>query len=202
MVAVRDVGVPLSHMQYIASYPCGIVVNGRNGPYCRWWFITNNGGILVNKNGQRFITEKEGICHVTPSLASQPDGCHYVLCDQAGWDRTLSKIKLGALIGLPSWPAERVEAEFKVGKNLWKCDTLEELCQKSGMNLDGLKKQIATWNEAAKNHNDLQFGRSDKDMYPLGKGPYYMIRMEPWNNLSCGGVRVNEDLQVLGHETC
>ena len=102
------------------------------------------------------------------------------------------------MIGLPSWPAERVEAEFKVGKNLWKCDTLEELCQKSGMNLDGLKKQIATWNEAAKNHNDLQFGRSDKDMYPLGKGPYYMIRMEPWNNLSCGGVRVNEDLQVLG----
>lgn len=198
MVAVRDVGVPLSHMQYIASYPCGIVVNGRNGPYCRWWFITNNGGILVNKNGQRFITEKEGICHVTPSLASQPDGCHYVLVDQAGWERTLDKIKLGALIGLPSWPAERVEAEFKAGKNLWKCDTLEELCQKSGMNLDGLKKQIATWNEAAKNHNDLQFGRSDKDMYPLGKGPYYMIRMEPWNNLSCGGVRVNEDLQVLG----
>ena len=35
-------------------------------------------------------------------------------------------------------------------------------------------------------------------MYPLGKGPYYMLRMEPWNNLSCGGVRVNEDLQVLG----
>ncbi|WP_348702423.1 FAD-dependent oxidoreductase [Turicimonas muris] len=80
-IAVRDVGVPLSHMQYIASYPCGIVINGRNGPYCRWWFITNNGGILVNKNGQRFITEKEGICHVTPHLAFQPEGCHYVLTD-------------------------------------------------------------------------------------------------------------------------
>ena len=54
MIAVRDIGVPLSHMQYIASYPCGIVTHGRNGPYCRWWFITNHGGILVNKNGQRF----------------------------------------------------------------------------------------------------------------------------------------------------
>ncbi len=43
-IAIRDVGAPLSHMQYIASYPCGIVINGRNGPYCRWWFITNNGG--------------------------------------------------------------------------------------------------------------------------------------------------------------
>ena len=31
-IAVRDVGVlTLSHMQYIASYPCGIVINGRNG---------------------------------------------------------------------------------------------------------------------------------------------------------------------------
>ena len=78
MVAVRDVGVPLSHMQYIASYPCGIVVNGRNGPYCRWWFITNNGGILVNKNGQRFITEKEGICHVTMFAPVNIDGTNYV----------------------------------------------------------------------------------------------------------------------------
>ena len=58
LTAVSDVGVPLSHMQYIASYTCGIVTGGRNGPYCRWWFITNQGGILVNKNGKRFVTEK------------------------------------------------------------------------------------------------------------------------------------------------
>ncbi|MDY4162907.1 MAG: FAD-binding protein [Sutterella sp.] len=197
MIAVRDVGVPLSHMQYIASYPCGIVVNGRNGPYCRWWFITNNGGILVNKNGKRFITEKEGICHVTPHLAHNPDGCHYVLADQAGWERTLTKIKLSALVGLPSWTAERIEAEFKAGKNLWKCDTIEELCEKSGVNLEGLKAQIATWNKAVETKNDTQFGRTDQQ-WKIGKGPYYMIRMFPWNNLSCGGVRVTEHFEVLG----
>ena len=81
LTAVSDVGVPLSHMQYIASYTCGIVTGGRNGPYCRWWFITNQGGVLVNKNGKRFVTEKEGICHVTPHLAHNPDGCHYVLAE-------------------------------------------------------------------------------------------------------------------------
>lgn len=197
LTAVRDIGVPLSHMQYIASYPCGIVVNGRNGPYCRWWFITNNGGILVNKNGKRFITEKEGICHVTPHLAFQPDGCHYVLTDQAGWERTLKKIKLGALVGLPSWPEERVNKEFALGKNLWKCDTLEELCEKSGMNLAGLKEQIEVWNKAVETKNDAQFGRTDQQ-WKIGKGSYYMIRMFPWNNLSCGGVRVTEDFQVIG----
>ena len=27
---------------------------------------------------------------------------------------------------------------------------------------------------------------------------WYMIRMFPWNNLSCGGVRVTEKFEVLG----
>ena len=139
MISVRDVGVPLSHMQYIASYPCGIVVNGRNGPYCRWWFIT--------------------------------------------------KIKLSELVGLPSWTAERIEAEFKAGKNLWKCNIIEELCRKSGVNLKGLKAQLAQWNKAVESKNDTQYGRTDQQ-FKIGKGPYYMIRMFPWNNLSCGGVRV------------
>ena len=162
LTAVSDVGVPLSHMQYIASYTCGIVTGGRNGPYCRWWFITNQGGILVNKNGKRFVTEKEGICHVTPHLAHNPDGCHYVLADQATWDRTLKTIKLSVLVGLPSWTEERVLKEFELGKNLWKADTLEELCQKSGMNLEGLKGQIELWNKAVETKNDTQFGRTDQ----------------------------------------
>ena len=197
LTAVRDVGVPLSHMQYIASYPCGIVVNGRNGPYCRFWFITNQGGILINKNGKRFVTEKEGICHITPHLAHNPDGCHYVLADQASWDRTLKTIKLGALVGLPSWTEERINAEFALGKNLWKADTLEELCQKSGVDLKGLQDQIAIWNKAVEAKNDTQFGRTDMQ-HKIGAGPYRMIRMFPWNNLSCGGVRVTEQFQVLG----
>lgn len=197
LTAVRDLGTPLSHMQYIASYPCGVVTHGRNGPYCRWWFITNNGGILINKNGKRFITEKEGICHVTPSLAFNPDGCHYVLADEATWQRTLQKIKLSALVGLPSWTAERVESEFQKGQNLWKAATLEELCEKSGVNLEGLKEQLAVWNKAVETKNDLQFGRKDQE-WKIEKGPYYLIRMFSWNNLSCGGVRVTEHFEVLG----
>lgn len=197
MIAVRDLGVPLSHMQYIASYPCGIVTHGRNGPYCRWWFISNQGGILINKNGKRFVTEKEGINHVTPLLALNPDGCHYILADQATWDRTLKTIKLDALIGLPSWSAERINAEFKAGKNLWHCDTIEELAKESGVNYEGLKQQLETWNKAVETKVDNQFGRTDQQ-YKLEKGPWYMIRMFPWNNLSCGGVRVTEHFEVLG----
>ena len=100
-------------------------------------------------------------------------------------------------MGLPSWSEERVLAEFKKQENLWKCDTLEELCKESGVNLAGLKDQIAVWNKAVDTKVDNQFGRTDQK-YKIGKGPYYMIRMFPWNNLSCGGVRVTEEFQVLG----
>jgi fumarate reductase flavoprotein subunit len=198
MLAVRDVGVPLSHMQYIASYPCGVVINGRNGPFCRWWLMTANGGILINKNGKRFVTEREGICHVTPLLASNPDGCHYVLADQATFERTLKKVgNPGVLVALPSWNAKRLDEEFAKGQNFWKADTIEDLCKKSGVNCEGLKKQLEIWNKAVETKNDTQFGRTDQE-FKLEKGPFYMVRMFPWNNLSCGGVRVNEQFQVLG----
>lgn len=85
-----------------------------------------------HKNGARFITEREGICHVTPKLAGNPDGAHYVLADQATWERTLQKIKLSALVVF-LWSEERVLAEFKKQENLWKCDTLEELSKESGV---------------------------------------------------------------------
>ena len=65
------------------------------------------------------------------------------------------------------------------------------------MNLQNLREQIKTWNQAVESGNDTQFGRTDQK-WKIGEGPYYMVRMATWNNLSCGGVRVNEDLQVLG----
>ncbi len=109
----------------------------------------------------------------------------------------LSKIKLSALVGLPSWTEERVLAEFEKGENLWKCDTIEELCEKSGVNLEGLKDQLAVWNKAVETKVDNQFGRTDQQ-WKLEQGPWRMIRMFPWNNLSCGGLRVTEEFQVLG----
>jgi fumarate reductase flavoprotein subunit len=197
-VAVRDVGVPLSHMQYIASYPCGIVVNGRNGPYCRFWYFTNAGGILVNKNGKRFVTEKEGICHITPHLAGNPGGWHLVFMDKKIYDATRAKYKTGALIGLPAWNDERVEEEFKKGENLFRADTLEEFCKLSGIDLEGLRAQLKQWNAAVDAKNDTQFGRTDMTVKIDENGPFYGIKMFPWNNLSCGGFRVTDHLQVLG----
>ncbi|MCI6530463.1 MAG: FAD-dependent oxidoreductase [Mesosutterella sp.] len=197
-IAVRDVGVPLSHMQYIASYPCGIVVNGRNGPYCRVWYFTNAGGILINKNGRRFVTEKEGICHITPHLAGNPGGWHLVFMDKKIYEATRAKYKVGALIGLPSWNDERVEEEFKKGQNLFRANTLAEFCKLSGIDEKGLRAQLAQWNKAVEQKNDTQFGRTDMTVKIDENGPFYGIKMYPWNNLSCGGFRVTSRLEVLG----
>ncbi len=197
-IAVRDVGTPISHMQYIASYPCGIVTAGRRGPYCRFWYFTQAGGILINKNGKRFVSENEGICHITPYLASNPGGYHIVFMDKKIYDATRAKYKIGALIGLPSWNDERTEEEFKLGKNLFRANTLEEFCKISGVDLKGLQDQIELWNKAVDTKNDTQYGRHDQKVKIDLAGPFYGIKMYPWNNLSCGGFRVTDHLQVLG----
>ena len=197
-VACRDVGTPLSHMQYIASYPCGVVISGRRGPYCRFWYFTNAGGILINKNGKRFVSEKEGICHITPHLAGNPGGYHIVFMDKKIYDETRKHYKVGALIGLPSWNDERLEEEFKLGKNFFRANTLEEFCKQSGVDLKGLKEQLEKWNKDVEAKNDSQFGRTDMKTKIDMNGPFYGIKMYPWNNLSCGGFRVTDHLQVLG----
>ena len=118
--------------------------------------------------------------------------------DKKIYDATRAKYKIGALIGLPSWNDERTEEEFKLGKNLFRANTLEEFCKISGVDLKGLQDQIEMWNKAVETKNDTQYGRHDQKVKIDTKGPFYGIKMYPWNNLSCGGFRVTDHLQVLG----
>ena len=57
------------------------------------------------------------------------------------------------------------------------------------MYLKGLQDQIEMWNKAVETKNDTQYGRHDQKVKIDTKGPFYGIKMYPWNNLSCGGFR-------------
>ena len=194
IILAQQVGAGLTDIEQIQIHPTVIKKNGA--------LISESmrarGGFLLNKNGKRFVSENEGICHITPSLASNPGGYHIVFMDKKIYDATRAKYKIGALIGLPSWNDERTEEEFKLGKNLFRANTLEEFCKISGVDLKGLQDQIEMWNKAVETKNDTQYGRHDQKVKIDTKGPFYGIKMYPWNNLSCGGFRVTDHLQVLG----
>lgn len=197
MIAVRDLGVPLSHMQYIASYPWGVVTRGRNGVACRYLYFVAAGGILVNKLGKRFISEETGMTKVSPELPRQPESVHFLLVDGQGWDETLKKYAIGSLFSMPAWSMERVNEEIARGKVLFRGDTLDDVARSAGIPPQDLAETLKIYNKAVEAQSDTAFKRQ-KLPRQMTSGPFYMVRMSFWNNLSLGGVRVDEQCRVLG----
>ena len=198
MIAVRDCGVPLTHMQYFASYPCGVQTRKRNVFFHRYWYLGDEGGILVNKNGQRFCSERLGQTKVGELLAGQPDNCHFILIDEEGWKAANEKHPANALFALPAWSKKRIAEEVARGNIIFKGNSLEKLAQKAGIDPSNLAETVKGWNKNVENGRDPSFGRAKEDMKrPLSGGPFYAVKMSFWANLVLGGLQVNKDLQVL-----
>ncbi|QQO11273.1 FAD-dependent oxidoreductase [Breznakiella homolactica] len=199
MAAVRDVAVPISHMQYIASYPWGVVTDGRNGVACRFQYFCQNGGILVNKKGVRFISEETGLTKISTELPKQEEKCHFLLADQATWDETFKKYEVGTLFSMPSWSMDKLNAEFAKEQVVFKADSLADIARKAGIPAQALADTVSSYNRMVQAKDDTLFKRQNLPRQ-IGAGPYYMVRMSFWNNLSLGGVRLNEKLQVMDAE--
>lgn len=199
MLAVRDLGIPLTHMQYIASYPWGVVTRGRNGVACRYLYFVQEGGILVNKKGKRFISEETGMTKVSTELPKQEEKAHFLLVDKEMWDETLKKYEIGSLFSMPAWSKARVDSELDKGQVLFKADNIEQLAQKAGIPPEALTATVSHYNQMVKDKDDADFKRKNLPR-EIKNGPCYMVRMSFWNNLVLGGVRINDKLQILNAE--
>lgn len=80
--------------------------------------------------------------------------------------------------------------------NIFEADTLEELCEKTGINLNNLKKTIDEYNEGCSTSDEMFF-KKYKYMKPLKGGKYYAAIHYPAGYGSLGGVKTNDNLEVL-----
>jgi fumarate reductase flavoprotein subunit len=79
-------------------------------------------------------------------------------------------------------------------------DSYEALAQKMNVPADQLKKTLGTWNNAVKNKNDTEFGRTTGMDNDLSKAPFYAIKVAPGIHYSMGGVKININMEVLNKE--
>ena len=78
-----------------------------------------------------------------------------------------------------------------------KCDTLEELAEKTGLPYDTMKAEIERYNELCHNGLDEDFGKMSKRMFPVENPPYYACKFGNAGMLVMfGGLECNHDLQV------
>lgn len=195
MTAVRDVGAPLTHMQFFGGYPNGALdeEGKRNGRICRTWYFVEDGAIYVSKTGRRFVRETMCTCQIAPLLGSLPEKKNFCVMEEATWKRINEKYPDGTFGG---WTAAQVQEAVKRGNLVYFGDTIEEVAQKAGVDPVGLKAQIDEWNGYVDAGKDGQFGRTGMTKR-IEKAPFCIIKLSSYSVISGGGLRCNKDLQVL-----
>ncbi|MDA7419015.1 FAD-dependent oxidoreductase [Xenophilus arseniciresistens] len=160
--------------------------NGEYGAFPHLLDRYKPGIIGVLGNGQRFTNESNSYHDVGAAMVAAGQGREtgmWLICDQA----TISKYGLGYAKPAPMPLGPLVRNGYLV-----KGATLRELAQNAGIDPDGLEQTVRSYNEGAVHGEDRQFGRgttsfnrylADPDnkpnpcVAPVGKGPYYALRL-------------------------
>jgi flavocytochrome c len=148
--------------------------------------------VYVAENGQRFINEDEPNPDVRERVvADLPNRRFWIIFDE-NTRKTAPPLMLW-------WTMERFLEETKREKTAWQADSLSALADKTGLPKDNLLATIQRFNGFIEKQNDADFGRkllNDSVLQP----PFYAVLTYAINLISFGGLKVNEQLQVVKHD--
>ena len=145
--------------------------------------------VYVNTAGQRFVREDHPSVDAREhSLLAQEGHRYWIVFDQAIRDAAPSVVM--------GWDSERVDWAFDKYHFFSRADSLAELAYWADIDGEGLAASIGRYNSAQASGQDPDFGREHMPL-PLGKPPYYAIRMQGTQLLSFAGLNVNTNLEVL-----
>ncbi len=154
--------------------------------------LFQEGGILVNRRGQRFADE---LGDIDGPLAEQPEQQGYILLDAhhiskfTGWPWYVSTVPGFAYASIADYRRNRKDMVFEGA-------TLTELAGHIGVPAAALEQTVADYNAM-----DPAGGPARGNRRSLGPGPF--IAMGPvWTrvNFIDGGLAVDDGLRVLGEE--
>ncbi len=172
--------------------------------------------ISVNYNGRRYTSDPL-IGHMDQFdaghiIARQPKGYVFAIfsenilrkayeCGGGGYEIA---DPLFAGLRLPD-TMEEVHADLdaavaKGEKGCFKADTLEELARMTGIDPDGLRAEIAEYNEYCNNGFDWGFYKPADTLVPFEEGPFYAVGGFMATDGAFGGVKVNPDMQAYAKD--
>ncbi|KAA9150354.1 FAD-binding protein [Amycolatopsis acidicola] len=136
-------------------------------------------GILVNKDGRRFVDEGAYHSRTSSFVLDQPDQIAYLILDSA----TMAE---------PAY-------HFQPLVDGW--ETVEEMEKGLGVPAGSLATTLKEYNEGARRGEDPAFHKSADYLVPLDQAPFGAYDLTPgkcfYSGFSCGGLRVDEDGRLL-----
>lgn len=218
---MQEVGASFSDlMDWYVGYPCGIenpATPGRG--YVQYPNIYYTGGIIVNKEGNRYFNEtSQDTTGHELGLMQQPDTVEYHI-----WTDKIIQDMMKTSYG------DGFESFFLQGDGaayVKSADSIEELARQLGIDGENLKKTVESYNAHVESGEPDEFGRTfvtDVDLENLnffvnesGSGErletnvlavnkvegekYYAVEVKAMLVMTMGGVNCNGSLQVLDME--
>ena len=172
--------------------------------------------ISVNLLGKRYASEPL-IAHMTQFdggaiIGAQPKGKVFAIFSENALREALKLGDVGAAIPdpilrgqpLPATLDEAhndIEEALKQGlKNCFRADTIEELAEKTGIDVDGLKETVETYNQYCRDGFDWGFYKDPGALLELNEGPYYAVSGFMATDGAFGGIKVNPDMQAYAKD--
>ncbi|WP_444634103.1 FAD-dependent oxidoreductase [Cupriavidus oxalaticus] len=169
------------------------------------------GCLVVNGQGRRFVNEAAPYSEFVPAMYRDHDKTG---CSVPAWmvfDATFRhKYPCGPILPGSVMPDRSIPAGLS--GILVRADTLAQLAQRIGVDADGLAESVARMNRYAATGVDEEFGKGDNlfDTYysdpavrpnpclaPIGKAPFYAVRLDAGDIGTKGGLVTDASARVL-----
>ena len=158
-------------------------------------YIYYNGGIIVNKEGKRFVNESISYKLLSDAALKQKDVKAFEFFDEAVRVKMRdSTAKYRKLLG----PLDNGgEVEYCLRGN-----TVEEVAQKAGIDPKVLRATVDRYNDFARKGKDEDFGRTSLTsgygkIFPLTEGPFYLYQAKPRLIATYCGLRIDPKARVI-----
>lgn len=188
-------------MGYIPTFPMGLA--SKDDPttgIIASTYTWKTGGIVVNKEGERFVNETEANPSIREvALEEQSDAVQFDIFT----DKILEDLRANNAAGMYDL---RFGAEGAPGKHaLYEADSLEELAEMIEVPVEKLQATVDSYNASVEAGETDEFGRSYDENFNTFKlannkiegQKYYAVRLNALCIMTLGGIQTNTDLQVL-----
>jgi fumarate reductase flavoprotein subunit len=160
--------------------------------------------LMVNQLGERFVNEE--IVYnggfAGNAVDAQKGRCAYGIFDE-DTNRYYEENDWDWILGYTGYYRSKdVSAVFKKAmdegyQHLFMTDSMEDLCNLTGIPLQGLKKTVEEYNRACETGRDDLFFKSDKYLKPVRKPRFYAGRFFLSVYGGLGGVKINHRAEAL-----
>jgi fumarate reductase flavoprotein subunit len=202
------------------SVPLPIVFRLGNEPVRLKWLIREPYTIWLNKKGRRYVDEAVGLNYYESSqvVVRQTDNLSYSIFDSKILQRmaespleqnlfrtgqrapsapsTSGPMKIKPISQLPDGLEAGLREQADKGR-VKISGTWDGLSDWMGVDRNVLRNTLEEYNDACEHGHDLIFAKDQKYLMPISTPPYYAVKCDTDFHNTVGGIKINENMEVL-----